>query len=418
MKVWSIELEPYNLRTQSLYDPLGIDGKLPILSWRLKSSKNTRGVIQVAYQIRSAHHERDLSRSPLWDSGKILSDSTSIVWGGPTLESRERICWQLRVWDSNKKTSEWSKIASFEMGLLNVHDWNPSIWIENRDYVNGNTSLPYFVKRFKISESISSARLWIIGLGQFVATINGQPITSSVLNPGYFDWNKTIEYSTYDVTNLLKDGDNIIGVALGKGIYRAEKPLGGRYYKFITMSHQMKLIAQLQLKYTNGNNQYIVSDSSWSTTVTGPLLESSWFGGEEYDARKELLGWDTPLYDHSTWKKADISTIPNPNATYRTREYPSIQSVEEIRAVSVTDQGNGTYVFDFGVNHAGWAKFSMKGDRGTSITMRPAELLKSDGTINQATVGTPIYDRYTFSGNGIETYIPTFRYACFCVLKK
>ncbi|CAF1266852.1 unnamed protein product, partial [Rotaria sp. Silwood1] len=222
---------------------------------------------------------------------------------------------------------------------------------------------------------------------------------------------------TTTTTATLKDGDNVLGVALGKGIYRAEKPLGGRYYKFLTTSHPMKLIAQLQLNYTNGNCQYIVSDSSWLTTVTGPLLESSWYGGEEYDARKELIGWDTPTYDYSTWKMADISTIPNPNATYRARQSPSIQPVEEITAISVTDKGHGTYVFDLGVNHAGWPKLSMRGPRGTTVTMRPAELLSSDGTINQETEGTPIYDRYTFSGNGIETYVPIFRYHGFRYLQ-
>ncbi|CAF2725618.1 unnamed protein product [Rotaria sp. Silwood2] len=408
-KVRSIAFEPYSLRTQSLYEPLGIDVKIPLLSWRLQSSEITRGISQVAYQIRAAHHERDLEVNPLWNSGKIVSDSTVITWGGPTLRSRERILWQVRLWDSDGKTSGWSKIASFEMDLLNARDWDPAVWIKNKDYATGNTSLPYFVKRFRISSAISSARLWIVGLGQFVTTVNGQSVTSGVLNPGYFDWNKTIEYSTYNVTAALKDGDNVLGVALGKGIYRAEKPLGGRYYKFLTTPHPMKLIAQLQLNYTDGSCQYMVSDSSWLTTVSGPLLESSWYGGEEYDARKELLGWDTPTYDHSTWKMADISSIPNPNAIYRARESPSIQSVEEITAISVTDQGNGTYIFDFGVNHAGWPKLSMRGARGTTVTMRPAELLNSNGTINQVTEGTPIYDRYTFSGNGIETYVPTYR---------
>ncbi len=388
-KVWSTAIKPYSLRTQSLYDPLGIDVKIPVLSWRLQGSKNTRGVTQVAYQIRSAHHERDLDTNLLWDSGKVVSDSTSIAWGGPALKSRERICWQVRLWGSNGKTSAWSNVASFEMGLLNARDWDPALWIENKNYVTGNTSLPYFVKCFKISSAVSSARLWIVGLGQFVTTVNGQPVTSGVLNPGYFDWNKTIEYSTYNVTAILKDDDNILGVALGKGIYRAEEPLDGRYYKFLTMPHPMKLIAQLQLKYTNGSSQYIVSDSTWLTTVTGPLFESSWYGGEDYDARKELIGWDTPIYDHSTWKMADVSTIPNPNATFRAREYPSIQAVEEIAATSVTDHGSGKYVFDFGVNHAGWPMLSMRGARGTTVTMRPAELLNFDGTINQVTEGTP-----------------------------
>jgi hypothetical protein len=299
----------------------------------------------------------------------------------------------VQVWDDDGGTSGWSDVASFEMGLLSTHDWDPAVWIENKDYETGNTSLPYFVKRFSISSEVSSAQLWIAGLGQLITIVNGQPATSDVISPGYLDCNKIIEYSTYNITSILKNGDNILGVVLGMGIYRAELPLGGRYYKFITASHPMMLIAQLQLNYTNKTTEYFVSDSSWSTTVTGPLLESSWYGGEEYDAGKELPGWDTPIYDHSAWKMADVSSMLNPNASYRARESPPIRSVEEITATSVTDHGDGTYVFDFGVNHAGWPKLSMKGARGTSVIMRPAELLNSDGTINQITEGTNTYLR-------------------------
>lgn len=407
--------EPNSLRTQSLHESLAIDEQRPTLSWRLQSSRNVRSVHQIAYQIRSAHSADELTTKPLWDTGRILSDSTSIVWEGPTLHSRERVYWQVQIWDNYGRVSNWSSIATFEMGLLNVHDWNPAVWIENQDYATGKTSLPYFVKRFHLSSDVSSARLWIAGLGQFVATVNGHSVSNEVLTPGYFDWNKTIEYSTYRLEANLNIGDNVLGVALGKGIYRAELPLGGRYYKFLTEPHPMKLIAQLQLNYTNGTTEYIVSDSTWLTTATGPLLESSWYGGEEYDARNELPEWDTPTFDHSTWKTADVSFIPNPNATFRARESPPIEAVEEIVAVSVANKGHGIYVFDFGVNHAGWPKLTMRGTRGTSVVMRPAELLNADGTINQDTEGTPIYDRYTFSGNGTETYIPTFRYSRFFI---
>ncbi|CAF1137852.1 unnamed protein product [Adineta ricciae] len=159
------------------------------------------------------------------------------------------------------------------------------------------------------------------------------------------------------------------------------------------MPHPMKLIAQLQLIYTNESNQTIVSDSNWLTTVTGSLLESGWYDGEEYDARKELPGWDTPSYHHSTWKMADVSSIPNPNAKCRAQEFSAIESVEDINAIAVRDQ-----------------EFTMKDARSTTATVRPAEILQQDGTINQITEGTPIYDRHTFSGNGTEKYIPTFRY--------
>ena len=417
-RVSSLALAPGSLRTQSLSEPLGIDVIQPILSWRLQTMENTRGgVEQVAFQIRAAHRLSEFESNPVWDSGKILSDSTSVAWEGPVLSSRESICWQVRLWDSDGKISAWSDAASFGMGLLKAVDWDPALWIENGQYNSSVTSLPYFVKRFEVSGGVSQARLWIAGLGQFIATVNGQPVTKGVLNPGYFDWNKTIEYSTFDVTGALRDDENVLGVALGKGVYRADKPLGGRYYKFLTASHPLKMIAQLQLNYTNGTSQLIVSDSSWLTTVTGPLLESSWYGGEEYDARKELPGWDSPPFDHSTWKTVDQSTIPNPNATYRARESPSIERIEEIKSIAVTDLGHQTYLFDFGVNHAGWPQLRMRGKRGTIVTIRPAELLNADGTINQISEGTPIFDRYIFAGNGTEKYIPTFRYHGFRYLQ-
>ena len=407
LKINSIEIETGSLQTESLYEPLAIDVNNPILSWRLENPQGIRGIDQVARQIRAANSENDLMSNPLWDTGKVLSDSTKIPWNGPILTSRERICWQVRVWDNDGNISKWSSIASFEMGLIN---WNLSSWIENSDYVTGNNSLPYFVKRFEISHELSSARLWIIGLGQFIATVNGKSIGKDVLNPGYSDWNKTLEYSTYNITSFLNDQENVLGIALGKGIYRAELPLGGRYYKFLTALHPMKLIAQLQLNYTDGTSELIVSDSTWLTTTTGPLLESSWYGGEEYDARQELINWDTPTFNHSTWKQVDMSTIPNPNAIYRARESPPIEIVEEMSAVSISNPRTGTYVVDFGINHAGWPQITMNGYRGLIVTMRPAELLQSDGTINQNTEGTPIFDRYTFATNNTETYIPSFRY--------
>ncbi|CAF1597961.1 unnamed protein product, partial [Adineta ricciae] len=322
-------------------------------SWRIQSSKNIRGKDQQAYEIRSGRQREDLNYNPLWNSGKVISNSTVVLWAGPRLASTERVYWRICLWNTDENISAWSKVSVFEIGLRHRYDWDPAVWIENKHYMTGS-------------------------LGQFVVTINGKLVSSGVLNREYFDWNKTFEYSTYDVTPVLQTGDNVLGVALGK---------------FITMPHPMKLIAQLQLIYTNESNQTIVSDSNWLTTVTGSLLESGWYDGEEYDARKELPGWDTPSYHHSTWKMADVSSIPNPNAKCRAQEFSAIESVEDINAIAVRDQ-----------------EFTMKDARSTTATVRPAEILQQDGTINQITEGTPIYDRHTFSGNGTEKYIPTFRY--------
>lgn len=400
-----------NLRTEGLINPLGIHKERPLLSWEISFKTNNRYLYKATVCIRAAKSRDKLTKNPIWNSETIYSHVSSIRWNGPVLRSSEKIFWQAKVCSDALNCSAWSETNFFQMGLLTNNDWNSSLWIENKQYQTGATSLPYFVKRFTISSSVVSGTLWVTGLGQYIATINGEKVSESYLNPGYFDWNKTIEYSVYDISQLLSHGGNVIGVALGKGIYRTEQPLDGRYSKFITTPHPMKLLAKLQIDYEDGSNLVIVSDNTWLTTVTGPFLESSWYGGEEYDARQELVGWDTFGYNHSTWRMADISTIPNPNATYRAQEYPPIKFVQEIQAVVLRNLGNATYVFDLGMNHAGLPQLAMKGYRGSKVILKPAELLKTDGSIEQVTEGMPIFDRYTFKGNGteIETYMPTFR---------
>lgn len=126
-RIGSIVIEAGSLRTQSPDEPLGIDVPLPVLTWRLHNSSGVRRVRQVARQIRAANNLEDLFANPLWDTGKILSDSTTIVWEGTSLQSRERIFWQVQLWDSDGNVSGWSDIASFEMPLLNIIDWDPAI---------------------------------------------------------------------------------------------------------------------------------------------------------------------------------------------------------------------------------------------------------------------------------------------------
>ncbi|CAF1137836.1 unnamed protein product [Adineta ricciae] len=173
---WSVGLSSYSLRTQS---------------WRIQSSKNIRGKDQQAYEIRSGRQREDLNYNPLWNSGKVISNSTVVLWAGPRLASTERVYWRICLWNTDENISAWSKVSVFEIGLRHRYDWDPAVWIENKHYMTGS-------------------------LGQFVVTINGKLVSSGVLNREYFDWNKTFEYSTYDVTPVLQTGDNVLGVALGK----------------------------------------------------------------------------------------------------------------------------------------------------------------------------------------------------------
>jgi hypothetical protein len=298
------------------------------------------------------------------------------------------------------------------MGLLNNSDWAAS-WIGNPAYVLGNNSLPLFAKTFSVACPIAQSRLYLLGLGAHSATLNGDPVDSSVLEPGYSTFNKTLYYSTYDVTTALIQGTNLLGIELGKGIYDPEPGLNGRYMKFTDSPMQLMLIAQLEYTCDNGTAITVASDTTWATTVNGPRIESSWYGGEEYDARQEIAGWPSTLTDYTGWESANLTETPA--GTLIGAPMQSLQVIETISPISVTE-ASGLWVFDFGVNFAGWYQLTVNGTRGTRVVVYPSERLTSAGLADQSTTGSPIFDGFTSNGS-IATFSPKFMYHGFRYLQ-
>lgn len=196
--------------------PLGVDDRLPTLSWRLHGTQ--RGLRQTAYQLRAAMDESKLHAGDcLWDSGKVSSDqSRDIRYGGPALDSRQRVVWQVRVWDGDDRASAWSAPSCWEMGLLEPDEWAPARWIEHPDRAETDP-LPLFARQFLVAGEVATARLYIAGIGLHEATLNGQAVTDEVLAPGNSNYQRSVEYRTYDVTDLLVLGRNSVGVRLGNG---------------------------------------------------------------------------------------------------------------------------------------------------------------------------------------------------------
>lgn len=328
-QVVSIAVESGSLRADGLSSPIGINSKAPRLSWRTTSTN--RGDVQTAYQIQVAS-SATLSTADLWDSGKTASSDFSAPYAGSTLSSRSIGWWRVRVWDSSDAVSSWSTVTSFELGLSST-DWKAS-WIANPQFATGKNSLPVFAKAFKVSCAVATARLYLIGLGQHSALINGMAVTNNVLEPAYSHWNKTLRYSSYDISALLTAGDNVIGVELGKGEYDQDTALGGRYNKFINPTAELKLISQLEYTCSTGNRVIVPSDATWLTTTAGPRIESAWYGGEEYDARKILKDYSKPSGNRAGWSNASITS--SPGGTLIGLEQPPLKVQQTLSAVSVT----------------------------------------------------------------------------------
>ncbi|RYP82234.1 hypothetical protein DL769_001728 [Monosporascus sp. CRB-8-3] len=401
-----LSVERGSLRTDGVSKPIAVDSTQPRLSWRLDSSK--RGDAQTAYQIQATSPNGLWDRPDFWDSGRVESDETFTVYCGKGLESRSAVYWRVRVWDTRGIPSAWSEISTFEVSLLKESDWNAS-WISNPEYSPGNNSLPLFAKEFTVPCSPTKARLYLLGLGVHAPEINGEAVGDTVLGPGYSTIEKTALYSTYDVTKQVNLGKNVIGVALGKGIYNADKPLGGRYTKLTVPEQELKLISQLEYTCLVGGTHRVVSDDSWLTTVQGPHLEGHWYGGEEYDARNEIKDWSKTSGNRKGWTKASITT--GPGGVLVSPKSPQLKVIGTVKAIHVKQAGS-QWVFNFGVNFAGTfaLKINGKGRAGTRVVFYPSEIVHEDGSPDQHTTEGPIFDAYTIKGEGSEVYSPKFLY--------
>lgn len=272
--------------------------------------------------------------------------------------------------------------------------------------------LPLFARQFTVSNSsVKQARLYVSCAGIHIATVNGSPATANVLEPPVGNVLDEVQYATYDVTALIRHGENAVGVELGPGTWDIfnTPAFPSRYIKATAGFGPPRLIAQLELVFADGRRQVVGTDESWLTGL-GATTFSNWYGGEDYDARRVQTGWDEPGTDLSDWSSAVATSAPAADTTLIGRQAPAVQIVESGTAKTITNPVSGIYVVDYGVNAAGWQELALDAPAGTVITMRPAEKLLAAGTVDQSTTGTPIYDTYIAAGTGNEVWHPRFMY--------
>jgi len=311
-------------------------------------------------------------------------------------------------------------MAAWEMGLLNPSEWSAQ-WITNSNWAYGQP-LPVFARQFAVAKPVTGARLYITGVGAYEARMNGRQVTADVLAPGNTTFATRVEYATYDVTALLSTGANVLAVELGNGSYNAVVTRG-HYMDFVNkFSVPVRLISQLEISYRDGTKETVSSDGQWKTTL-GPTMISTWYGGEEYDARRELPGLNRPGADVSSWDNAVVIGPPAENSQLSWRPAPPVRVVGTMNVAVISQPKPGTYVFDMGVNFAGWQQLRVSGPAGTQVTMMIGEQLYPDGTVDQSQINSPVIpvypvvDRYTLSGNGVEVWRPKFEYHGFRYLQ-
>jgi len=429
---------PVELRCEYAAEPLGVEAQRPRLYWKLKS--NARGQRQTAYRVLVASSQGMLAqdKGDLWDTGKVLSDETiHIVYGGKPLASSQQVFWKVRVWDREDAPSPWSQVASWTMGVVSPQDWRAK-WISGMGFqpmqhrqdadateehgqdARDTRGLPLFRKSFDLSRPVTHAVVHVCGLGHYDLFLDGRKVGDHFLDPAWSVYEKTVYYSTFDITDALRErGPHVFGVMLGKGFYNTA---GDRRVHGVNAERPLKLILQAHLRFADGSEEFIVSDGSWKT-AEGPITHSAILGGEDYDARRLPVGWDRPSFDDATWAVA-VET-QGPGGQLIASSAPPMKRHEVFTPVRIDEPQPGVFVYDFGQNASAVPRLRVRGRAGQVLKLTPAEQRhgmtprRNDGRglVNPAGVGRPNYWQYTLGSNTEESWAPQFNYSGFQYLQ-
>ncbi|MFJ2648364.1 family 78 glycoside hydrolase catalytic domain [Streptomyces sp. NPDC087420] len=389
-------LRPYALRCDHRTTPLGTDEPAPLLSWRLASDR--RGDDPVAYRVRVAEDPRDLAGGgrPLWDTGRVADpDAVGVVYGGPALAPRTRYHWRVTVWPGGPsplrpaEATSWFETAMTDHGMTGPHAWSAS-WIAHDprpvDVVDAPTEgvvaldhhglapCPTLRRAFSAPRP-ARARLYVSARGLYEVRINGARVGDAELAPGWTDYRHRVQYQTYDVTDLVQAGENVLAATLADGWWSGfvgfEPRRAGAHYGTFP-----QLIAELHLTGADGRTTKVVTDPAWRT-ATGATRHADLLMGECHDLRHAADGWDRPGFDDSGWTPA-VVTDTGHRLLVASPDEP-VRATTTLLPRTITRVAPGTHLVDFGQNLAGRVRLHVPAlAAGARVVVRHAEVL--DGT--------------------------------------
>lgn len=381
---------------------LGIAETKPRVSWRFAG--NASAWEQTAYEIEIVRGEGD-SHTYNHDS----SQSILVPWPEAPLKASEQASVRARAHGAEEQTSTpWSDWVTVEAGLLTADDWSGAVPIgaETDNNPDGPKRPVLFRKDFTVDSDVASARLYITGLGLYEAEINGNRVGDNVLSPGWQSYGFRHVYDTYDVTDIVKSGENAVGVVVGEGWYAGR--LGFEEARHV-WGDTIGVLALLRVTLQDGSVVEVKTDLSWKAG-TGPIQVSDIYDGEIYDSRFEadIDGWSTPSFDSSDW--LSVKELELPGGELVPLDGEPIKKVEEISAKRIFKSRTDKTLIDFGQNLVGWLNVTVEGPAGTNVTFRHAEVVV-DGELGIEPLRTAAQrDTIILHGNGAQNWEPKFTY--------
>ena len=425
-----------SLTCNSQSNPIAIDSEQPLFSWIIDADGFNRE--QTAYQVLVASQPQFLNekQADVWNSGKVLSaQSAHVKYKGKKLVPTQEYWWKVKIWDEKGKASEWSPINTFGTGLMDEANWGSADWIclskdtrtsehRFREYKTGKmqeatmvTSQPvgYFRNDLTADKEIKSAHAYICGLGYYELYINGEKTGDHVLDPAPSNYDKQAYYVSYDVTKQVKRGKNAVGIIVGNGFYGQNISWKRDPESKKDLSYGVPAARLLiKLTYTDGTQADFYTNEKWKNS-TGPIVFDNIYGGDTYDARFEINGWNTVGYDDSEWSSA--KTIAPKLNKISVQEMPPIRRLQELTPQKVfKSYTTGNWIVDFGQNIAGWVQITVNEKEGQVINIISTEALTQSGdgvypgSTGGGANGMPQILKYVCKGGGTETWEPKFSY--------
>ncbi|MFD1768822.1 family 78 glycoside hydrolase catalytic domain [Sphingobacterium suaedae] len=409
--VWSSSAFGQALRVKDLQvehqqNPMTVETAKPRLSWKLDTE--IANTVQTSYEIRVGEDKEQLQANKciLWKIRTESDQSILIPYAGPALKPNTRYYWQVRVTDNHHNTSAWSSPQFWQTGIK-AEGWQAKwVTVPTPDTIAAS---PMFRKTYGINKEVKHATAYISARGLYEFFINGQRIGDDFLTPGWTSYHKRMQYQSVDVTEHLQRGNNTLAAILGDGWYKGRIGFTNQRAFY---GDTRALLAQVHITYTDGSQQVLGTDGTWSTAY-GPILASDIYDGEIYDARKEKENWLFPTYaEDRDWKPVNVVDYGYTNLVGT--QSPGVKKQERFPAKEIKRTPKGELVVDFGQNLVGWVEIRANGPSGTKITISHAEVLDKAGNFYTTNLrSAKQQNTYILNGAKDQVFAPHFSFQGF-----
>lgn len=394
----------FNCKTNHIVNPIGFAMKHATVSWIADSEVSKE---QVRAQITVASDKE--MQNVIYVSNPEESPSNTGVRLPIALIPRTEYFWKVQVWGDAGDTAT-SEVNCFETGKRDeelLGEWITTPWED------ANQS-PYIRKSFA-ARQVKKARLYVTGLGLYHLEVNGEKVENDYLAPGCTSVDRLVQIYTYDITDMLNDGNNVIGFMMGNGWSKARFGASSRFHRNQTpYIDQYLLKAEIRMILEDGTEQIVTTNASWKCTPS-PVLADSIYDGEMYDERKAIRGWSCADYNDGAWDNVQIVKEPHIGKLEDRLSLPIV--VKETRKpIEILYTPAGETVLDMGQNMAGWVRMRVNEPAGAEIKLSHGEILQ-DGCFYNENLRTAKAE-YVYISDGTQQEVePHFTFYGFRYVK-